>query len=492
MEIAYFPQIYEDELIYSVLARYYVHSGYPAYIFCAEDIFLNRAVRPDIEFINELRPEIKNMLCRDSSMEELIEEHTMFPYYARFLPQERRNKAFGALCSMAGDYNNLLAVPKQKNGEQRHLRYCPLCAEADRSAYGETYWHRSHQMDGVFVCPVHGCRLLGTSALISSKTSPSLITAEQEIKRADSTLKGMDVVYGKEIEKQLAEYIWKVFQTGMDMKNSVAVGQFLHSEMSGTEYLSVRGKQRNIQKFYDDFMAFYKKLPTQGLKELWQIEKVLTGYRFNCFEVCQIALFLNIPTEKLCGMELPDRTQEQIFDDKVKELHKQGLKYPEIAKRLNASYNVVKPIGTDSYGKYTKRKETYQKCSAKSKDWGEADRESLLLVKDAVKQLQGVGGRRPHKVTESTVCRMLGFPKNRLKLMPLCRKEVLKHQEPQEQYWAKEIVWAVGKIQNEGKAPTWKQIRVLTNMRKANILACMPYLKAMAEPELYEMVLALL
>ena len=97
MEIAYFPQIYPDELIYSVLARLYVHSGYPAYTFCAEDVFINKRVRPDMELLNVMKPEILEYLCKKMSMAELIEKHTMFPCYARFLPYERRNRAFEAL-----------------------------------------------------------------------------------------------------------------------------------------------------------------------------------------------------------------------------------------------------------------------------------------------------------------------------------------------------------------------------------------------------------
>lgn len=485
MGIAYFPKVYPDELIYSVLARYNVHSGYSAYIFCAEDVFVNKRVSPDKAFLNVLKSEVLESLCGKMTMAELVEKHTMYPYYARFLPCERRNRAFEAMCSMSGDYNNLLAIPKQKNGESRYLRYCPLCAENDRQLYGEAYWHRSHQMTGVSVCPKHGSKLLNSSLIISGKASPNLITAEQEIKR-------MDVIYGNETEKQLAGYVGKVFQSDMDMGNTVAVGQFLHSEMSGTEYLSVRGEQRNIQKFYDDFMAFYNELPVKGLTELWQIQKVFNNYRLNCFEVCQIAMFLNVPTGRLCNMELPDRTQEQVFDDKVRELHKQGLKYPEIARRLNASYNVVKPVGNGVYGKYERGKRVHQKCGAKPKDWNRIDRESLPSVKSAVRELWGSREKRPHRVTESAVCKMLGFPDKRLELMPLCKKEVLKHQESQEQYWAREMVWAVCKIQKEGKAPNWKQVRVLTNMRKDNVLVCLPYLKEIAEPELYELVQAIL
>lgn len=484
--MAVFPEIYEDELIYSVLARFYVWNGYPAYAFCAEDIFIDKRARAEIEFINALRPEVLEWLCRDITIEELVIKHTMFPYYARFLPYGRRVRAFQALCGMEGDYNNLLAIPKQKNGGKKCLRYCPLCVEADRQAYGETFWHRSHQMANVSVCPIHGCRLLDSSVIISGKASPNLITAEQETG-------DMGIMYAGENDKQLAGYIGRVFKADMDMENTNAVGGFLHSEMAGTKYLSVRGGQRNIQMFYDDFMSFYRESAMQGLTELWQIQKVFNGYRFNCFEVCQMAVFLNIPIEKLCRMELPQTTQEQAFDDKVRELHRQGLKYTEIAKRLNASYNVVKPVGEGNYGRFNNRKRAaHRKCGAKPLDWEKIDKENLSLVKDAVRQLQGNGEERPHRVTEATVCKMLGFHNKRLDSMPLCQAEVLKHQEPQEMYWAREMLWAVRKIQGEGKTLNWKQIRVLTNMRKVNALAGMSYLKDIAEPDLYEVVLALL
>lgn len=168
LNIAYFPKIYPDELIYSLFARYYQNCGYPNYIFCAEDLFVNKRVRPDIEFINELQPEVLRLLCQNMPIERLIEKHSMFPYYARFLPKERKIKGFEALCNMSGDYNNLLAIPKQKNGEQRYLRYCPMCEKEDRFAYGETYWHRSHQMMGVNFCPKHGCKLINSSIVIIS------------------------------------------------------------------------------------------------------------------------------------------------------------------------------------------------------------------------------------------------------------------------------------------------------------------------------------
>lgn len=155
--IAYFPTAYPDELLYSQLARYYTKSGYMAYTFAAEDLFVSKTVRPDMDFINSYTPDLFQAITRKMPMEMVIEKHTMFPYYGRFLPLERRKKAFQALVSMSGNYRNLLAIPNSKNGKVRCLRYCPLCVAHDREQYGEAYWHRVHQMIGIHVCPVHQC-----------------------------------------------------------------------------------------------------------------------------------------------------------------------------------------------------------------------------------------------------------------------------------------------------------------------------------------------
>ena len=144
--ITYFPTAYPDELLYSQLARYYVRSGYLAYVYAAEELFTSKIVRPDMEFVNTYTPDALQLITREISMENVVWKHTMFPYYGRFLPLERRQRAFQSLVSMQGNYHNLLPIPKRKNSSDRCLRYCPICAEQDRQKYGETYWHRTHQM----------------------------------------------------------------------------------------------------------------------------------------------------------------------------------------------------------------------------------------------------------------------------------------------------------------------------------------------------------
>ena len=54
--IGFMPDFYPDELVYSLLARYYQRSGYLAYIHAARDLYTVPTIRPDMYFINPRSP----------------------------------------------------------------------------------------------------------------------------------------------------------------------------------------------------------------------------------------------------------------------------------------------------------------------------------------------------------------------------------------------------------------------------------------------------
>ena len=90
--IIQFPSLLSDELLYSLLARYFMQSGYMRYTFVAEELFQNKTVRPDIEFINQLTPIALQMITKDMPIEQVIEKHTMFNYYGRFYSKNEIKK----------------------------------------------------------------------------------------------------------------------------------------------------------------------------------------------------------------------------------------------------------------------------------------------------------------------------------------------------------------------------------------------------------------
>lgn len=98
--ISFFPDVYPDELVYSWLARYGVRTGYTNYRAIADDLFTSNTAKPNLEFVMELSQDAYRAVTSAMPFEEVILKHTMFPYYARFLPTERRQKAFTQLLSM--------------------------------------------------------------------------------------------------------------------------------------------------------------------------------------------------------------------------------------------------------------------------------------------------------------------------------------------------------------------------------------------------------
>ena len=472
--IAPFPDFYPDELVYSVLARYYTQSGYMRYTFAAEDLFQAKTVRPDPDFVNLYTSYTLEMLTRKMSMEDVILKHTMFPYYGRFLNKERRKQAFQALVSMQGNYHNLLPMQKSKDGRKRHLRYCPICVKEDREQFGETYWHRIHQMIGIEVCPKHGCHLVDAVCVTVGKSSPDLKSAEESMHGSRH-----EILKTKEsLDENLARYMAAVFESEINLEKDISVGKFLHSRLEGTPYCSLRGEQRNIGKLHQDFSEYYKELSYNYFTELWQIQKVFTGDRVNFNEICMIAMFLEIPVEELVNMRLPEKASQERFDEEIYRLHEQGLKYPQIAEKLGASYDVVKAIGERRYGTYHREPRESKKVGSKAYDWKQIDKDTLPKVKEAIQNLWGDGIERPQKITIYKVERFLNISSKRISTyLPMCRAEIEKYKETQEEYWAREILWAIEKLKREGKIVNWKNIRILTNIRKKDMLRTLSMLE---------------
>ncbi len=433
--IPQFPVLYPDELVYSGLARYYIRTGYLAYSFVAEELFTSKSVRSNPEFLNSYTQEVMEWIEKMTSMDELVLQHTMFPYYGRFLPKMRKIKAFEALKSMTGNYHNLLPMPQTKDGHTRKLKYCPLCAADDREKYGETYWHRNHQILGITVCPVHKCCLRIGGVEISGKSSPSLVTAEEVIPETVEVATNVD-----ELEIQLANYMSQVFLYPVQM-GEVNIGAILGDRIA-SGYAHARNGQRAIASFHQKFMEFAGRIQGNWFTELWQLQKLLTNERINFFEICLLAMYLEMSVEELCTAGI-------------------GLRVEKSKRR---------------------KTENPQKSGAKPQNWQQIDESTLPMVREVIRELQGDIDRKPKRVTVFAVEKRLALPSKRISLyLPKCLREIKLHEETQEQVWAKQVVWAVKRLVMQGQPVTMKRIRILTNLRQAYIDASIPYLTQYAD-----------
>lgn len=145
----------------------------------------------------------------------------MFSSYGRFLPLERKQEAYEALLRMHGNFNNCYPFQKNQRGTGRFLRYCPMCAKEDREKYGETYWHRIHQIEGIQICRKHGCYLCESKISMDRQKKAGFWDAETLIPQSETIQICRD-------RRKIAftEYISQVLMTPMQASHERTILHF--------------------------------------------------------------------------------------------------------------------------------------------------------------------------------------------------------------------------------------------------------------------------
>lgn len=164
--LPFFPTPRPNELFYSILARFHFtgwnHLNIPAWTF--EDLFSGETTSISIDYPSHL-----NMLCSKFSKGSLlrpelfIHNHSVFPMFKPFITSEDADRVVEFMKGKnARAIGMILGESQSKIDNPRCLRFCIECLHEDITNFGEAYWHREHQLFGVFVCPVHKQVLMET------------------------------------------------------------------------------------------------------------------------------------------------------------------------------------------------------------------------------------------------------------------------------------------------------------------------------------------
>src|SRR6267142_3826335 len=91
--VGHFPIPYPDELLFSIIARCVKRMGSPTAKALLLSLFRTTGQRAIIELPGRLEILAKNLPPGfPLSAEELIDRHTLYPWFAPFLPQDRAAK----------------------------------------------------------------------------------------------------------------------------------------------------------------------------------------------------------------------------------------------------------------------------------------------------------------------------------------------------------------------------------------------------------------
>ena len=155
--LSFFPKPYPDEILYSVLARYHIRSGNTGPKLTVQELFNAKNAIATADLPANLETLTTNLsLVSQFTVEALIQHHTLYRFYAAFLPQERSQQIIEAMRSGdGGGIHDKVGIRASLVSVPRYFRFCPQCTQNDQQIYGELYWHRLHQVPGVLVCPHH-------------------------------------------------------------------------------------------------------------------------------------------------------------------------------------------------------------------------------------------------------------------------------------------------------------------------------------------------
>ena len=87
------------------------------------------------------------------SIDDVLANHTLLPYYARFFEANKKRQVWEAL--RVGRGSGITSVRTQMPDGTEGLKYCPNCYLLDTQEYGEPFWHRVHQIPLLGYCPMH-------------------------------------------------------------------------------------------------------------------------------------------------------------------------------------------------------------------------------------------------------------------------------------------------------------------------------------------------
>ena len=254
--LGFFPTLYPGELLYSAIARYQIRSGNLSPKANIEELFNSRTITATADLPCGLDNLVQNLPTYSSiTTDSLINSHTLYPFYAPFLLPKRAKRVKESMKSArGGNIHTTVGVMASAIVSPQYFRFCPECLQADLDKYGETYWHRLHQIQGVVFCSVHKVALRNSQIPIQGFNKHQYEAATEFNCWADT-----EYGYSKTVIKQLtnlAQDISLLIEGAYPSRTLEWFTRRYQTLLIEKGYANVSGRVKQKQ-LIDDFLFFY-------------------------------------------------------------------------------------------------------------------------------------------------------------------------------------------------------------------------------------------
>ncbi len=255
--LGFFPTPYPDELLYSIIARYHIRSGNISPKITLQELFgsTTTIATPDLpSSLKYLSTQLQHLF--PNSVTDLIDRYTLYPFYRPFLPPQRDRLIQKSMRSSIGqNIHTRAGIMASAIATPRYFRFCPQCNAEDLDRYGEIYWHRLHQITGVFICPEHSTLLQNSTISFQglnrheyyAASSDNCVIVEPCDTYSDRT---------KQQLQTLSADIWWLLNRNLTAHSPEYFQQQYRSLLIDREYANSNGRVRRV-RLDRDFRLFY-------------------------------------------------------------------------------------------------------------------------------------------------------------------------------------------------------------------------------------------
>ncbi|WP_225340343.1 TnsD family Tn7-like transposition protein [Lysinibacillus capsici] len=206
--LTFFTDPYPNELLYSAIARYHFYSGNIDFKDTLEEVFSSRTVTSNLEIGTRIYDFVKN-IGGNYSVELILGNYTIYPYYSPFLTEERQIQIINLSSGNGNGIYNALGMTAGSICKKDGIYYCSLCAKEDINFWGEPFIHREHQLQGIDYCGYHSIKLKKYAFNFSEKSRFQYIRLDMNI--MDFNIEENEKDLYKEVQIKLAEMANQLF-----------------------------------------------------------------------------------------------------------------------------------------------------------------------------------------------------------------------------------------------------------------------------------------
>lgn len=483
----FFPIIFQDELLVSIFSRYKNICGMRSRQAFEKDLFDRLEGRKSVWLPQNLSALVANLPPNSKiTVEELIQNHTMYPYYTAFLSNEKSKLIFDCMTRKSGKaIESMVGLGGSKVKPNNVLRYCPLCFQDDMRN-GESCWRRLPQIPGALYCPTHEVLYKDSNVLITESRN-AYICADEDV--CDSEL--AEDVYPTNFKElnlrymENASYLLFHNQNRLDLSFII---QFYIDRLREKQLASNSGSLY-IERLVEAFMQYYPSDYLELMQSEVNLEQKANWLRLfvrsnnknrSPLRHLLFLQFLNVDvqtlfnTDNVTGKRSITINRSPLFS--IEERRKAWLKLIEENPKANRSQ--LKEIGKglhtwiythdwNWYNEVTPKVEKRKKRTA-TVDWEKRDKEYLQLAQQAVQTILKADGK-PIRVTPRSIRYAVGIKRSFHHPKLIKTGQYLKEvTEDIQSYRIRKIKWAIDEMIKTAQRLTVYKVQLYAGFGEGN------------------------